>query len=450
MEFYFALPSKTAFKKFLIYALFVSNLAAILFLWWTNSSYYIQNLEDGHFEVALGRIAGLLGQYAILIQLMLVGRVRWFEHLFGFDRLNKVHRWIGYSILSLLLTHPIFLVVGNAKANGVPLLAQFTDFLANKEDALNAFFALLMFILIVFLSIVIIRRKLRYETWYFTHLLTYLAIWLAFEHQLNTGDLRDGWALAYWYTLNFAVFGLILIYRFLRPLYRFGRHRFVVERIVQETPDVYSLYLTGRHMEDFAFEAGQYANLTILKRGMWYTHPFSFSANYNGKNIRFSVKGLGDYTKQIKDVPPGTSVIVDGPLGLFVESRATRDKFLFIAGGIGITPLRAMIESLAPKKKDVVLLCGSRTVQDIAFKNEFELLKQQTNGTLTIHHILGTPTDGYESGFIDKEKIVRLVPDFYTREVFLCGPPPMMKIMVENLKGLGFDEHHIHYEKFSF
>ena len=150
MEFYFSPPSKTAVKKFLIYVLFASNLVTILFLWWTNSSYYIQNPEDGNFEVALGRIAGLLGQYAILIQLMLVGRVRWFEHLFGFDRLNKVHRWIGYSILSLLLTHPIFLVVGNAKANGVPLLSQLADFLANKEDVLNAFFALLIFILIVF------------------------------------------------------------------------------------------------------------------------------------------------------------------------------------------------------------------------------------------------------------------------------------------------------------
>lgn len=450
MDLYFALPRATSFKKFLIYALFLTNLAAIMALWWANSNYYLTHPGDGNGNIALGRLAGLLGQYAILIQLMLIGRVRWFEHLFGFDRLNTVHRWIGYSILSLLLTHPIFLVVGNAKANGVPLLSQFADLLANKEDVLSAFFGLLIFILIVFLSIVIVRRKLRYEAWYFTHLLTYLAIWLAFEHQLGTGDLRGGWALAYWYTLNFAVFGLILLYRFLRPLYRFARHRFVVERVIQETPDVYSLIITGRHMEEFTFEAGQYANLTLLKRGMWYTHPFSFSANYSGKTIRFSIKGLGDYTKQIKDIAPGTPVVVDGPLGLFVESRAERDKFLFIAGGIGITPLRAMIESLALKKKDVVLLAGSRTVNDIAFKNEFELIKQQANGTLTIHHILGTPTEGYESGFIDKEKIVRLVPDFYTREVFLCGPPPMMKLMVEHLKGLGFDESHIHYEKFSF
>ncbi|OHA80043.1 MAG: hypothetical protein A2675_00325 [Candidatus Yonathbacteria bacterium RIFCSPHIGHO2_01_FULL_51_10] len=449
MEFYFSLPSTTSIKKFLVWFLFFGNLLGIVVLWLTNSSYYIQNPADGNILIALGRITGLLAEYFILVQLMLIGRVRWLEHLFGFDVLNKIHRWIGYSILSLLLTHPLLLTIGNAQANGVPLLSQFADFLANKKDVLNAFFALLIFIFIVVISIVIVRKKLRYETWYFTHLFTYLAIGLALTHQLGTGDLRSGWGLTYWYVLNFAVFGFVLLYRLIRPLYLFWRHRFFVEHIVEETPDTFSLYISGKNLDRFKFEAGQYANITILARGMWYTHPFSFSSAYNGAFLRFSIKSLGDYTSKIRELKPGTPIIIDGPLGLFVEKRATRDKFLFIAGGIGITPLRAMIESLTAQKKDMVLLCGSRTEKDIAFKDEFELFKQQSP-SLTTHHILGTPTEGYESGFIDKEKIVRLVPDFYTREVFLCGPPPMMKIMVGHLNDLGFDAHHIHYEKFSF
>ena len=177
---------------------------------------------------------------------------------------------------------------------------------------------------------------------------------------------------------------------------------------------------------------------------MWYTHPFSFSAAYNGKFIRFTIKSLGDYTTKIRDIKIGTRIIIDGPLGLFVEKRATRDKFLFIAGGIGITPLRAMIESLATQKKDIVLMCGSRTEKDIAFRNEFEALCK-LSPTIVIHNILGTPTLGFESGFVDKEKIVRLVPDFYTREFFLCGPPHMMKATVGNLSGLGFGDDHIHF-----
>lgn len=449
MEFYYAPPSRNAVKKFLVCALFFINIVIIVALWWSNSTYYISNPAGGNILIAFGRITGLLAEYFILVQLMLVGRVKWVEHLFGFDRLNAIHRFIGYSIPAFLLGHATLLTLGNAQANNVSFLAQLADFLANKDDMMEAYLAFLLFLFIIFISIAIVRKKLRYETWYFVHLGVYAAIFFALQHQLGSGDLRGGWGLFYWYALNFGVFGFVLLYRFIRPLYLFGKHRFVVQRVVPETPDTYSLYITGNKMDQFFFEAGQYANITLIASGVWYTHPFSFSAAYNGKFIRFTIKSLGDYTGKIRDVKPGTRVIIDGPLGLFVEKRARRDKFLFIAGGIGITPLRAMIESLAPQKKDIVLLCGSRTEKDIAFKKEFDDIRSMAPWVV-IHNVLGTPTPGFESGFIDKEKVVRLVPDFYAREVFLCGPPLMMKATVENLKQLGFSEKYIHFERFSF
>lgn len=66
------------------------------------------------------------------------------------------------------------------------------------------------------------------------------------------------------------------------------------------------------------------------------------------------------------------------------------------------------------------------------------------------HYITSTPLPGYESGFIDREKLVRLVPDFYDRDVYLCGPPLMMDATVKNLEGLGVPIKNIHFEKFSF
>ena len=436
-------------KKFLVYVIFFGNLIGIFALWWTKSNYYIMNPADGNLLIALGRITGLLGEYFILVQLILIGRIRPVEHLFGFDKLNAVHRFIGYSVLVFLLTHPLLLIAGYAESQGVSYLSQFGDFLANWEGVLLSFFALILFIFVIFISIAIVRRKLRYETWYFTHLLTYLAIGLALDHQLGTGDLRSGWPLYYWYILNFGVFGVVLGYRALRPLMRFAYHRFFIEKVVKETYDTWSLYISGRHMERFTFDAGQYVNITALRRGMWYTHPFSFSAAYNGSYIRLTIKALGDYTKKIEAFTPGTHVILDGPLGLFVRSKARREKFLFIAGGIGITPIRAMMETLAMERKDAVLLWGNKTESDIAFKQEFDAMHEYAP-TIKIHHVISTPNTSYETGYIDKDKIALLVPDFNTREVFLCGPPVMMKIMLQNLKELGFDSSHIHYEKFSF
>lgn len=449
MQFYFTKPSKMTMKKTIMYLVFFGNIIGIFALWWTKSSFYILNPSDGNLLIALGRITGLLGEYFILTQLILIGRIRPIEHLFGFDKLNAVHRFIGYSVLTFLLAHPLLLIAGNAQSYSVSYLSQFGDFLANKDGVFLSFFALTLFIFVIFISIAIVRRKLRYEAWYFTHLLTYLAIGLALNHQLGTGDLRGGWPLYYWYILNFGIFGIVLAYRFLRPLAQFMYHRFVIDKVVQETYDTWSVYISGHHMEHFKFDAGQYINLTFLRKDMWYTHPFSLSAAYNGTYIRITIKALGDYTKKIETLQPGTHVIIDGPLGLFIRSTAKREKFLFIAGGIGITPIRAMLETLALEKKDAILLCGNKTEKDIAFKQEFDAMHEHTP-SIVVHNIVSTPSAGYESGFIDKEKIVRLVPDFYAREVFLCGPPMMMKIMVQTLKELGFDNQHIHYEKFSF
>lgn len=450
MKSYFSTLTVRNTKKSFLWFILLANIICIFSIWWTKSNYYIQNPDGGNIFIALGRITGLLGEYFLLVELVLVGRLRFIEGVFGFDRLNKFHRWVGYSILSLLVSHPILLIFGYSKANGVPLMSQFADFLANWENVLLAYIALMLIIFIVIISVVIIRKKLKYETWYFTHLFMYVAIGLAFSHQIETGDLSGGgWVLSYWYIINFTVFGLVLLYRFIRPLFLFARHRFYVEYLVQETDDTWSIYITGEKMDKFKFEPGQYANLNILSRGLWYTHPFSFSSDFNGDSIRFSIKSLGDYTSKIPNIKAGTKVIIDGPFGLFISKLAKREKYLFIAGGIGITPLRGMIESLSKKSEDICLLFATKTEKDIIFKKELDIFSEQ-NRKLKIHYITSEETPGLEYGRIDKDKIVRLVPDFYSREVFLCGPNRMMESVVQNLKEIGFSQNNLHYEKFSF
>ena len=449
LDLHFTFPSWTGFRKFLIWVLFVGNFIFITYIWFVHSNYYIMNPGGGDLYIAMGRIMGLWGELFLLIELVLIGRIHWLENLFGFDQLNKVHRWIGYGILTLLLTHPFFLTIGNAEANGVSFVAQFRDFLANKSYVLLAVISLLLFLYIIFISVTV-RKKVHYETWYFTHLLTYLAIGLALPHQLGTGDLIENLPLYYWYAVNFIVFGLVLAYRFLRPLALFAYHRFSIQSVVLEAPDVASIYITGRHMKRFKFQAGQYANISVLTRGMWHSHPFSFSSAYNGEFIRFTIKNAGDYTSKITTLQPGTKVLVDGPLGLFVEQRAEREKYLLIAGGIGITPLRSMVESLIARgKTDIVLVVSAKTEADLVFRDEIRSM-QAANPSIVVHYLLSTPTAGYESGRLDKEKIVRLVPDFFTREVFLCGPPPMMKSTAQNLKEIGFNARHVHFEQFAF
>ena len=175
-------------KKFLLlFALFANFFVTVAF-WWHTSGLLITSGESSSILIGLGRLVGLLGELGILTQLVLVGRIRFVERSFGMNKLNNLHRKIGYTWGTLIILHPLLLTIGYAQSNGVSLTAQFIDFFQHWEDVWKAIVGLGLMYIIIAISISIIRKKLKYETWYFTHLFIYVAIALFFGHQVNTAD----------------------------------------------------------------------------------------------------------------------------------------------------------------------------------------------------------------------------------------------------------------------
>ena len=433
-------------KKTFLYLILIANVLATIGIWWLGSG-VLFSVSQGGPLIALGRLAGLLLELTILLQVILMGRITFIEQTFGHDKLNKLHRLVGYSILVLFFAHPLLLIVGYGQLNQTSLIAQFLDFFKNYEDVFRAVFGWLMFISIIGVTITL-RKKIRYETWYFIHLLVYVAIALVFGHQTQTADVSFGKPLYYWLTLNFIGFGVMLLYRFGKPLYQSFKHQFIISKIVKETSDIYSIYISGKDIHKFKFRAGQFANLNFIGFGLWFTHPFSFSQGPGHDQLRFSVKALGDFTNKVNSIKPGTRVIVDGPLGLFTASQAQTNKYLFIAGGIGITPIRALIEEQAKNNCDMVLLYANRTLADIAFKTELEQLGIKT--TYVLSNDASQNNLNIEHGYITAEKIQSIIPDFLEREVYLCGPPAMMTAVTAELEKLNIPKKQIHFEKFSY
>jgi ferredoxin-NADP reductase len=141
---------------------------------------------------------------------------------------------------------------------------------------------------------------------------------------------------------------------------------------------------------------------------------------------------------------------VSGPFGAFTHEQQRTNKLLYIVGGIGITPIYSMIQDQAARGEsgNAIMLYGNRTEKDTIFLNELMALGKQIN--MPLHNVLSDQKNYKgETGFIDKEKIARLVPDVATRDIFLCGPPPMMTGIRVMLKELGVPESHIHYERFA-
>ncbi len=428
----------------------MANLAVIILFWWSHSGVLFSNpWISGNPAIALGRVSGLLLQVTLLLQLLFIGRISSIEKTLGFDVLNKLHRWLGYSLVVFLIAHPLFLTIGYGFRSSQAPVASFVTLATSFEDVLSAVAGVLILLAVVVFSLPWVRRKLRYESWHAVHLLTYVALWLSFGHQTESGgDFANQSFFVYWYLLNGAVVGSFFLYRFVRPFALWYKHRFVVDRVVQEALDTWSVYITGRDMTSFTFEPGQFATIHLLSRGLWPGHPFSFSHEYDGSSLRFTIKALGDATKLVAGLRPGVRVLIDGPLGRFTPSRSRTKRFLLIGGGIGITPLRAIAGALTTRGEDVVVLYGVRTVEQAALVGELSTILPAMH--LVLSDQVGEMPTGALQGQINASIIASVVPDAASRDVYVCGPVPMMDAVTKELHSIGVPRAQIHTERFAF
>jgi predicted ferric reductase len=429
------------FLRFFVPALFVVNLLVILSLWYPGA---VTEAAEGWpgWVIAAGRLAGFTAFYLALWQLLLIGRVGWIERVYGHDRLSRLHHANARIFISILFFHPILLIIGHAAHHGLGVVEQFMEFFTYYPGVVWAVVAYLMFFGIFGISITIVRRRLRYEWWHTIHFLMYGAIILAFLHQYQVGpDLMATWPQRYWFTLAGLVALNVLYYRFGRPAWRSWHYGYRVSRVVAETPQVTSVYISGRHLDRLPVRAGQFVLVRFLAQPwVWQSHPFSLSQMPNGRELRLTIKNIGDFTATVGQIPVGTKVLMEGPLGRFTSERIVRPKTLLIAGGIGITPLRALFEELAAAGRAVDLVYSARTQSDLVLGSELNLLATQQ---AQVHYV---PEDAM--GRVSAELILRYAPDVAERDVLVCGPPFMMEALVQVLVGLGVPRSQIHYEKF--
>jgi predicted ferric reductase len=411
-----------------------------------------QLTDPSGWFIAAGELAALFGGYLALIQLVLMSRSPWLEQVVGMDSLAAAHRWVGFVCVWLIVGHVLLTTIGFALVDGRNLVVEAWTLLTTYEFMLMAGVSLVLFIGVAVSSVRVARRHLSYETWHGLHLYAYLAIALGLGHQLVTGSdfAHDPVAWVYWVSLYLIAAGLILAFRFVEPLVVSVRHRFRVVNVEREGPGVISIYLGGRDLDEFAIRAGQFVIVRFLVRdGWWRGHPFSISAAPNGRWLRLTVKDLGGDTMSMASLAIGTRVYLEGPYGLLTGARRLRRRVLLIAGGIGIAPLRALFEELPAGPGDLTLVYRASRPTDIVFRDELEYLAHARGAT--VHYLIGArgsramPFDP-----LTPAALRELVPDLRQREVYLCGPTPMMEAVRDGLRASGLPRGHIHFERFEF
>ncbi len=434
----------------------LAPLAMVISFWLHNTLYgptgSLFSQDTPAILLALGRLSALVAMYGVFLQILFIGRVRWVEQVFGMDRLSRFHHHIALPVVILLLAHPIMLTIGSSLQFEVGLIAQTVDYFKNWEDVSLAYIGLLLILVAAALSGPLIHKRLPYEWWYRFHLLLYIGFLLAIPHQMDLGgDFTMNAVFKHIWAGLFIFVGLHLLYfRFWTPMRRFIKHRFAVDEVVQETPDVTSVYIRSQNLDQLPAQAGQFVIVRFVATGFWMeAHPFSLSAPPDGKRLRLSIKKLGDFTGRIPLLKKGTPVIIDGPHGVFTAKKAQGQKVLLVAGGIGITPIRSICEPLAKAGKDVVLIYGNRTQSTLVFEKELTELSRKYPNIKLAFVLSHEPTWKGETGFVDKERIQRLAPDFLERDIFVCGPPIMMMGIVKTLREMKVPASQIHYERFA-
>lgn len=400
----------------------------------------------GGWPTFLGQETGLAASFLLMVTVLLMGRLPAVERAVGQDRLTRWHRRLGGWPLYLLGIHAVLVTVGYAEGAHTGTLHEAWILLRSYPDVLAATVGFLLLVMAAASSIRMMRRRLRYETWWSVHLYTYLALSLAFAHQLANGQSFVGHPLAVvvWSVLWAATAGIVILFRIGLPVWRSLRHRLVVVSVRREGPGVVSLVCRGQALDKLAVSGGQYFQWRFLMPGQWWqAHPYSLSALPRPPYLRVTVKDLGDQGRVLAQLKPGTRIAIEGPYGGFTHHRRRGQGVVLVGGGVGVTPLRALLEELPPSVDATVILRGS-TEDDLVLAGEIDAMLNRRRGRL---FRLPGPRHSVR---LDAAALTSMVPDIARRDVYVCGPPGLSAEVAASARACGVPAAQIHQEEFSF
>jgi predicted ferric reductase len=398
--------------------------------------------------VSVSRLAALVGTYFAVVGMFLIARIPWVERGVGHDRLVTWHRKLGPWSLYAIGAHVFLIVLGFAGQDSIPLYKEMWQFLTTYDWM---WFALAGFVLMVLAGVTSYKKaraKMSYETWWMVHILTYSAVAASFMHQVVNGQMFVGHPLnrAYWTLLYVLMAAAIIYWRFWVPFYRSMKVNLKVEKVVVEGPGVVSVIMKGYHLDTLNAQGGQFFGWRFLAKGHFLmSHPFSLSAAPTEKHLRITVKDLGDHSRSLAMIKPGTRVFVEGPYGAFTAGRSTQPHVVLVGGGVGITPVRALMDEFKGGAQLDVIFRASKE-EDLVLKKEMDYLAFNSGGSIRVHYLVG-PRKNHP---MNAASLKALVPTFADSDIYMCGPEPLCSAVRKAAEDLGVPKNRIHDEAFAF
>lgn len=217
-------------------------------------------------------------------------------------------------------------------------------------------------------------------------------------------------------------------------------NRFTVKiiELVQTTPSAVTLLI--EKPDNFNFKPGQWAYFTLWGPMGEASRALSFSSSPTEPHLQVTKRMSGSgFCRNIELALPGDEVAFSDPMGSLVYEGGL-DKVTFLAGGIGITPIRSILKNAMDKKVtgEKNLIYGNLNIEEAAFSHEIRTWEDKDPG-LKVTHVLLDPHEGWNgfSGFIDRTVIEATITDLHGQIYYVSGPPSMVEAVTAHLRDLG-------------
>ncbi len=386
-----------------------------------------------------GKYFGLSAFILFTLQYIWTARFHFFERFLPYDRRVAIHRTLGFTGFLFLILHPLFIMV-SYNITGRSIYMALPIYLG--------FLSLLLILVIVASTFLGRIWQVPFESWKIIHFTTFAILTLAFIHSLWIGS--DFYGLNRFLWIFIWCSHAIILFGKAYSKIRTWNHKYTVKKIIIENPGTTTLTLDKP--ETF-WKAGQFTFLSLKRNNKWESwHPFSIISNPEDDNLSVTIKSLGDFTNTISKTSVGDPVKLNPGFGGFTLDRHRDEKYTFIAGGVGITPIYSLLKELHIRDDnyDVKLIYTAHHESELLFRKELETwFDDHENWQLTFV-VTSQPDWKGVKGRLTNNKVLEICENDLTGTFFLCGPMLLVKSLTTFLKTEGVSKRNIVTEYFVF
>lgn len=413
-------------------------------VWFVSSPDAINFNNYSSVTHGFGEIFGLVGMTMFALTFILSMRLKKVEELFnGLDKVYIVHGILGGLALFFILLHPIFLVLKFIPSNFY-LAAKYL--LPSSAWSIN--FGIIALLGILFLIVLTLFVRMKYEKWKLSHKFLGLVFIFAVAHIffVRMFFVTDGIFPGYYaYAFIVSLIGLsgffytLFIKRIILKQYKYQISS------IKKLKNVFEISMTPKSVS-MPYNKGQFAFFSFENTNLpLESHPFSLASKSNNKKLKIFVKKLGDFTSSLDSLKLGDNVFIEGPYGEFSYTKINTDQ-VWVAGGIGVTPFIGMALDLQNQKSN------NKTYLFYTAKEDLEFIGRETFNKIASENknFKVFFWNSQEKGYLDLNHIKEFVGNLKNKEYFLCGPSVFKEKITKELLLNKIDKKNIHDEAFEF